>query len=129
MNLFVKKSDTIKVCVYAYEDDSNVNATIEKDDIPEKTKYQTLHFTFRKPAYSDSRDIIKLSNLKPISESEVAEIDVITFQDVILQTLLIGWDIKDEHGKNVDISQKTIGTLQPAIARAAVGGAISKIKI
>ena len=126
MQMFVKKNTKVEVDVYVWEDEhGNVDATHDKALVPEKIeKVETISFTFRKPTYQDSTSILRQSNIRNENEIDFAE-----FQDVVLRTLLIDWNLKDDQGQPVSVRGQAVSNLQPAIARAAVAGCLEKVNL
>ncbi len=123
MNLFVKKTDTINIPVFVWEDSDFVEASATKSDIPKDKESQSCSFTFRLPSHADSTGILR----QALSAGK-DNLDVSVFQDLVLLNRLVSWDIK-ENGEAVPVTAITIGELQPSIARAAVGGYLSKVRI
>ena len=122
MNFFVNKSDTINIPVYVWLDDRNdISATHDKNEIPEKIKYETILMTIRKPSYGDSKIIMSVSRS---SEG----VDPLQLHDQILRTLMVNWDLK-ENGLPVEYSVSKIDSLSPVIARAASSGILSVVTI
>lgn len=127
MKFLVDRSDTIEVKVFCYDEDGNVEATSVKSDVPKNVEVvEELRFTFRKPGYGDSNVIIRNSKFGFESENMTADINI--FQDTVLRTLLVDWNLKDEEGKSISLNSANIGNLIPSIARAAVSGVMEKIK-
>ena len=127
MNMFVKKNAKIDVEVYAWENEQNeMEATHDKSLIPENiTNAETVVFTFRKPNYLDSTNILKKSKVQ-----QDGELDVANFQDVVLRILLIDWNLKDDNGEPVPIrSGQALNTLEPTVARAACAACLEKINL
>jgi len=129
MNLFVKKDDTLKLVIYAYVENDNLEATIEESDVPDSLENTPIELIFRRPSYSDSKIILQGSQVKTSEISEVADVDMVNFQDLILHTLLVDWDIKNSSGSPMQCDKDSINSLHPAIARTAVAAALTKIKI
>lgn len=127
LNLLVSKTDNIKVLVYCYEQDGEIEATHIKSDVPKDMETEEVEFIFRKPGYADSNIIIRNSNFK--MEGEDTTLNVTSFQEGVLRTLLIDWDLKDEEGEKVAVNIVSLNNLIPAVARAAVSGALDKIRI
>jgi hypothetical protein len=128
MQLFVKKNTRVEVNVYAWEDEQgNVDATHDRATIPEKVaedSVETVTFFFRRPSYLDSTAILRQANLRGEGEIDFAE-----FQDLVLRTLLVDWNLKDEQGQTVSARGQAVSNLQPAVARAAVAGCLEKINL
>ena len=129
MKLFVNKSDSVSVRVYCWEKDGEVEASCLKTDVPQEhiEVVEQVDFTFRKPSYADSNIIIRNSDIK--AGGEEMQINVQVFQEQILRALLIDWTIKNEEGNRVPVNNVSINNLLPSVARAAVAGALEKIKI
>lgn len=128
MKLLVDRSDKIEVVVYCWEVDEEVEASHLKEEIPENVSMvEQLRCTFRKPGHQDSNNIIRNSDFK--TEGEDTTLNVTRFQDQILRTLLIDWDMKDEDGKRVSVNNVSINNVLPSVARAAVSGILDKIRI
>lgn len=126
MNMFVKKNTKVDVDVYVWEDEhDNIEATHDKALVPEKIdKVETVTFVFRRPTYQDSTAILRQANVRNENEIDFAE-----FQDVVLRTLLIDWNLKDEQGQPLSVRAQAISNLQPAIARAACAGCLDKVSL
>ena len=127
MKFLVNKTDNVKVKVYCWEADGDIEATHIKSEIPKNMETEDLEFVFRKPGYADSNIIIRNSNFK--MEGEDTTLNVTSFQENVLRVLLIDWDMKDEEGEKVAVNTVSLNNLVPNIARAAVSGALDKIKI
>lgn len=128
MKLFVDKTDVIVVKVYCWEEGGEVSASFQKTDVPSEVNVvEQIDFTFRKPNYADSSSIMKNADLK--TEGTETRINVQSFQDLILRSLLIDWSMKDEDGKKVIVNNTNINNLIPSIARAAVSGVLEKVKL
>lgn len=131
MRLFVKKSDLVSIAVFIYEKDEQIMATFVKSEVPKKQKFEEVNFTFRRPSYQDSTDITTKSRLQ-IYQGEESSIDassITLFQNLIFRTLISDWDIKDESGKKIPVTEENINSLEPLIARAAISGLLTKIQI
>ncbi len=130
LNLIVSKTDNVKVKVYCWEAEGEIEASHLKTEIPKDVKSESVEefeFIFRKPGYADSNIIIRNSNVKmEDGESSVSPID---FQENILRTLLVDWDLKDEEGKKIALNAISVNNLVPNVARASVSGAVEKIRI
>ncbi|KKM73776.1 hypothetical protein LCGC14_1407070 [marine sediment metagenome] len=129
MDIFVKRSKTVEVEVYAWEQDGNVEASHNKEDVPSGSQGDTkiIKFNFRRPGHKDATEIAKEARMQSGNPDDM---DVISFQDKILRLLLSDWDCKvsDEDG-SIAMNQKNISDLQPNIARAAVAAILDKISI
>jgi len=130
MDMFVKRSDKFNVEVYVWEDaDGEIQATQDKSQVPDRVEeVETVKFVFRRPNYQDSNSIAHSAKIKRAIDGET-DADIIEFQDTVLRTLLIDWDLKDKEGQSVPTRIVHINNLQPAIARAAVAGCLQKISI
>lgn len=127
MQMFVKKNSRIDIDVFAWEDErGNVDATHDRAQVPDKvTKMETLIFTFRRPTYQDSTAIMRQAKV-----SGEGSMDIADFQDTVLRTLLVDWNLKDEEGQAVSVrSAHAVNSLQPAIARAACAGCLEKVSL
>lgn len=132
MRLLVTKSDTIEVTVYCWENAENaVEASNLKEDVPQDIEVcEKVLFTFRKPGYQDSNVIIRNSSLRPGTGTEDnATLNVQAFQEQILRTLLIEWDMKDDDDKHIPMNNISVNNLMPSVARAAVTGVLDKITL
>jgi hypothetical protein len=126
INVLVNKSSIVKVPVYIWELEGNVAATHLKEEVPGEVKVETITFTFRRPTHRDSMGIIRAAQL---TDTGTATIDVSAFQDQVLQTLMTGWDLKDEKGEDMPFKKETINNLEPSVSRAAAAGILGKISI
>jgi hypothetical protein len=129
MKLLVDRADKIDIVVYCWEQDGEVEASHLKTEVPQDgiLVVEKLTCSFRKPSYNDSNIIIRNSNFK--TEGEDTSLDVSAFQEQVLRSLLVDWDMKDENSKKVAVSNVSINSLLPSVARAAVAGILEKIKI
>ncbi len=128
MRLLVKKSDSVKVVVYCWEVDSEVNASHLKSEVPSGvTDTEEVEFELRKPNYADSNSIIRMADFK--TDGEDTKMNVSSFQESILKTLLCGWTLKNDDGNRIPVNSANINMLDPNVARAAVSGALEKIRI
>ena len=119
-SVFVKKTDRIKVTVYSYEFDNQMQATSDKSDIPDEASDPVAsEFIFRRPNHNDSTFIMKSAALK--HDGAVDSSSLSQLNDVLLKQLLVGWNIT-ENGESVPFEQSKISSLHPAVARAAAGG-------
>lgn len=130
MRLIVSRADEIKVIVYCWEEDGEVQASHLKAEIPEKNikVVEKVEFSFRKPSYADSNVIIRNSNFRAAENNETS-LDVSAFQENILRNLLQEWDMKDEDGNKVSLNTASINSLVPNVARAAVAGVLDRISL
>ena len=126
INVLVSKVNVVKVPVFIWKDNDNVAATHLKEEVPAEIQAETITFTFRKPAHRDSIGIIRAAQM---TDTGAATIDVSAFQDQVLQTLMTGWDLKDEQGEDVPFRKDTINSLEPAVSRAAAAGILGKVSI
>lgn len=123
MNLFVKNSDEFTVEVFVWEEEDQIRATHDKQQVPKEAEdVQTVGFTFRKPNYSDTTMFMRQAQVG----TDANMTDVTGFQDVVLRTLLKDWTITED-GKKVPIRPATVSKLAPAIALAATAGCLEKI--
>lgn len=127
MKFLVSRSDNVKIKVFCWEIEGEVEATHVKTEVPKDVETEEIEFTFRKPGYADSNIIIRNSNFK--MDGEDTTLNVTSFQDQVLRSLLMDTDMKDEEGQKIVINTLTINNLVPNIARAAVAGVLEKIKI
>ena len=128
MQLLVNKTDFVKVKVYCWEVDGEVEASHQKTDVPQDVDVvEQVEFTFRKPNYADSNIIIRNSNFR--ADGEDTSLNVTAFQEQILRSLLVDWDMKDDDGNKVSLNNVSISNLVPAVARSSVAGALEVIKI
>lgn len=126
MKLFVSKNDTIKVTIYAFEHKSVANCVIKQSDIPEDVKdFQTLEFSFRTPNYSDSNNVLRNSQ----NRNDLNQLDIAGFQDTLLRSLIVEWNLKDESGKEIEVNTSNINSLLPVIARTACAALLEKVKL
>lgn len=127
MQLLVSKTDNVKVKIYCWESDGDVEATHIKSEVPKDVETEEVEFVFRKPGYADSNIIIRNSNFK--LEGEDTTLNVTSFQENVLRSLLIDWDLKDEEGQKIVVNTVSVNNLVPNVARAAVSGVLDRIKI
>lgn len=128
MQLLVSKSDHVKVMIYCWEVDGDVEASHLKTDVPQDIEVcEQIEFSFRKPGYADSNVIIRNSNFK--MEGEDSTLNVTSFQDQVLRSLLVDWTMKDEEDNKIPVNTVNINNLIPNVARAAVSGALDRIRI
>lgn len=127
MQLLVNKTDFVKVKVYCWEVDGEIEASHLKSEVPKETDSEVVEFSFRKPGYADSNIIIRNSNFK--MDGEDTTLNVTSFQENVLRALLVDWDMKDEEGQKIAVNTISINNLVPNVARAAVSGALEKIRI
>ncbi|MHA2279295.1 MAG: hypothetical protein ACXAC5_00180 [Promethearchaeota archaeon] len=129
MKLLVDRNDDVKVIVYCWELDGEVEASHLKSDVPKENikVVEKVEFSFRKPNYADSNVIIRNSNFK--TEGEETSLNVSAFQEQVLRSLLIDWDMKDEDEQKIPVNNVSINNLIPSVARAAVSGVLDKIRI
>ncbi len=129
MKLLVDKSDTVDVKVYCWEKDDEVEASHQRSEVSKEDGLvvEEVIFKFRKPNYADSNIIIRNSDLQT-GDGEGIKLNVTSFQEQILRSLLIDWSIKDD-GEKVILNNVSINNLAPTVARAAVSGVLDKIKI
>jgi hypothetical protein len=126
MNIFVKKNDRVEIDVFVWEDEkTELQATVNQSEVPNSTDAKILKFFFRRPSYADSQNIIKQSQIRNGLQTSI---DSILFQDVLLHSLLVEWDLKPI-GDDTPCSSVNIDNLNPLIARVAVEGVIPKITI
>lgn len=127
LNLLVNKTDLVKVKVYCWEVDGEIEASHLKSEAPKDSDPEVVEFSFRKPGYADSNIIIRNSNFK--MEGEDTTLNVTSFQENILRALLVDWDLKDEEGQKVPVNTVSLNNLIPNVARASVSGVLEKIRI
>lgn len=127
MQLLVNRTDFVKVKVYCWEADGEIEASHIKSEVPKETEPEVVEFSFRKPGYADSNIIIRNSNFK--MEGEETTLNVTSFQENVLRSLLVDWDLKDEDGQKVAVNTVSLNNLVPVVARSAVSGVLDKIRI
>jgi len=128
MQLLVNRSDNVKVTVYCWEQDGEVEASHQKTDAPQDVSaVEQVEFSFRKPSYADSNVIIRNSNFK--TEGEETSLNVTSFQEQVLRSLLVDWTLKDDDGSKIPMNNVNLSNLLPSVARAAVAGVLDKIRI
>lgn len=130
MRLFVKKTDTVSVEVFAYEEDGKVEAVLDEKEVP-KTASETskLLFTFRRPGYKDSRLIASAAKVRGSTDENAGlQVDITSFYEKILKTLLVSWDLKDGEDE-IEVKTSSIDGLQPEIARAAVAALLLRVNL
>lgn len=123
MSIFVKKTDYINIDVYAYDKNGETEATSDKTTVSPETKLDVLSFKFRKPSYQDNRTI--LNSAKQYSDN--TKIDPFVFQDSILRTLLVDWNLTDDNGEKLEYKFSLINELNPAIIRVVMEILFTKI--
>lgn len=122
-SVFVKKSDRIKVTVYTYDSEGQLQATFDKSEIPDSAgNPMELEFLFRRPSHSDSTKMMKSVAIK--EEGRLDSSGLSQLNDTILTTLLVGWNIIED-GEHVPFDKNKIHSLHPAVARAAATGLLS----
>ena len=127
MDIFVKRDDNVVVSVFAYEDANNVDATHDRTQVPKSVgEVKEIKFTFRKPTHEDSMTITRSAQIR---NDEAGSMDVVQFQNQILLNLCVDWDVTDADGRKVPVTRQGKLNLQPAIARAAVAGALEVIRL
>ena len=123
---FVKKGAKLHVSVHVWEnEDGELDASHNSTQVPEDMEAEKVNFTFRKPNYADSNMIIQQSQ----ADVTQGSIDVTSFQNVILRSLLIDWSLTDEQGQKVAVNVANIDELEPTVARAAVAAVLEKIRL
>ncbi len=127
LNLLVNRTDNVKVKVYCWEADGEIEASHLKSEVPKDADPEVVEFSFRKPGYADSNIIIRNSNFK--MEGENTTLNPTSFQENVLRALLVDWDLKDEEGQKIAVNTVSINNLVPAVARGAVSGVLEKIRI
>ena len=129
LSFFVKESDTIKVEVYVYEKDGNLEATSDVNEVPVSSQdsVKNVSFTFRRPNYRDSQKILGNSTSSVIGGEP--QVYPMKFSDIVLNTLLSAWTLTDDAEKPVPKTTKNIDALHPSIARAATSGVLDKISL
>ena len=127
MKFLVNRTDSVKITIYCWEEESNIEASHVKSEIPKDVETEEIEFVFRKPGYADSNVIIRNSNFK--TEGEDTTMNVTSFQENVLRSLLIDWDLKDDEDQKVSVNSVSINNLVPNVARAAVAGVLEKIRI
>lgn len=123
IEMFVKKNSIIHIDVYVYEVNGNVEATHEKSEIPKDTETEIVGFDFRQANYADSNKVLKQLQVKQDM------IDYGALQSVVLHSLLSDWTFTDESGKKIKVTEQTVNSLQPAVARAAAVAYLSKVNL
>lgn len=131
MKLIVSRSDRIDVTVYCFEVEGMLQATYLKENIPKGTEeVEEAVFTFREPNHADSQSIFKQCDFKPDLTGEGDnKYNVANLQDVILQVLLVDWDLKDEKGEKLAVQSGNVNSLHPSVARAAAVGCLDKVRL
>ncbi len=125
--VLVSRTDNVKVKVYCWEADGSIEATHIKSEIPKDVKTEEVEFVFRKPGYADSNIIIRNSNFK--MEGEENSASIVSFQENVLRTLLVDWDLKDEEDQKIAVNTISVNNLVPAVARSAISAILDKIRI
>ena len=128
MNIFVKKSDRVEVEVFVYEDADKIVKAVGKDsEVPPGTDAKILKFSFRRPSYQDSMAILKAAQVQ--SPAGGVTFDGAAFQDSMMKTLLVGWNLAAVSGEETPFSLDALNTLTPTIARMVATSAIDKLQL
>ena len=124
MDIFVKKTDTVVVDVYAWKEDDDIHATNVESEAPKDKEPEIIKFTFKKPDYKDSVKIQQSMKFKSdIGGVAISDGLVVDFQDILLRTLLLSVT----NGSEVIEMKNKIDGLHPSIARSAVSGILNKV--
>lgn len=133
MRLFVDKTKTLPVTVYAFEVDGKLNAVNEKEEIPAEKDVEIVNLSFRYAGQKDSVSIMRGTKIKLTSDEEEGEIvptvDPISFQNRVWEALIADWDIKGLDGEKLPFTEENKGLIDPAIVRSAVSKALESINI
>lgn len=121
--MFVKKGNKLQIDVFVYETEEGVEATTEKQEVPQNVTAEVVSFTFRRPNYADSNTL-----LRQFQGMTGGTVDVGSLQNLAMSTMLVDWSLTDEKGEKVSVNKTNIDALQPAIGRAAAMGYLGKIK-
>ena len=82
----------------------------------ENMDVEEIHLTFKKPSFGDAIELHKsIFSLSGESEGQI-DFNPIAIRFKKFKTLIKTWDIKDEEGNVIPISDKTIKSLSPTIA-------------
>lgn len=126
-SMFVKKTDTVNVKVFVWENENGtVDANNDKAQIPKDKDITEVNFKFRRANYDDSLNIMGTASMR---EDQSVNLNLNKFQEKVLKTLLVDWDIKDDAGNAVPCNTKQINSLHPQLARSAVSGALDLIEL
>lgn len=123
ISMFVKKGNKLQIDVFVYETEEGVEATTEKQEVPQNVTAEVVSFTFRRPNYADSNAL-----LRQFQGMTGGTVDVGSLQNLAMSTMLVDWSLTDEKGEKVSVNKTNIDALQPAIGRAAAMGYLGKIK-
>ena len=95
------------------------DAKIEVETLPVPgAPVETVTVKFRYPTYADDRAITRAATAP--DQNGIPVVNVLSLQNIMLFTLIKEWDLKNDKGEAVPISDSTIGNLHPTIARALV---------
>ena len=97
--------------------DVPVKAVVETLPLPD-APVETVTVKFRYPTYADDRAITRAATAP--DQNGIPVVNVLSLQNIMLFTLIKEWDLKNDKGEAVPISDTTIGNLHPTIARALV---------
>ena len=126
MNFFVNKDDVVKIDVFVYLKDNDIEVVEELSEVPKEHKHEKVNFTFRKPTYQDSSQILGIS--QKIVNNEI-QIDPVLLSDQVIKKLLIDWDLKTEAGEKIDCKMENVNKVHPSLIRTAVNKIVKIIKI
>jgi hypothetical protein len=129
MSIFVEETDTVEVVIKFVEENGTITiieAAGEEDNEDDKAFNPTvIKMLFKRPDFATSQRITSASTITDMSGNP--NINLMLLQNNLIYFLAKSWDVKDDKGQPVEMSQKNLDKLRVEIARAVVNQLVQKI--
>jgi len=132
MSIFIEEKDCIEVAIhYVLEPDGGitifenpiVKAPSVKEDLTAET--QTINMVFNRPDFATSQRLMSASTVTDSNGNQT--MNIMMLQNNLIYFLARSWDIKNEAGEPVELTNYNIGKLRVEIARALVTQLVEKV--
>ena len=117
MSIFIEEKDCIEVAIhYVLEPDGGitifenpiVKAPSVKEDLTAET--QTINMVFNRPDFATSQRLMSASTVTDSNGNQT--MNIMMLQNNLIYFLARSWDIKNEAGEPVELTNYNIGKLQ-----------------
>lgn len=117
--IFVDQSDKVEVTLF-YEKIGNKMTTLDE----KKEGCKSITLTLQYPDFATNQQILRDSR---ITTESGQILDMLKLRSNMLYSLTIGWDAKDESGKEIPFSTNELNKLHPAIASSLINKIQEKV--
>ena len=85
--------------------------------VPVDQSINTMTVTFRRPDFGAVQNILRAST---VMQEGMPVVNIMAMQTAVLLNLMVSWDAKDEKGDAVELTNSSVGSLRPELARALI---------